>query len=251
VVFDLDGCLYVGDEPVAGARETLERLRDGGFRLLFATNNSTKSAEVVADRLGVITGFTPDPAAVVTSADAAASMLREGDQPVMPIGEAGLVATLVASGIAVTEDPSEARTVMVGLDRAISYDRIRRASQAVILGARFIGTNPDATFPTSSIPTPGAGAIIAAVERAGGRAPEFAGKPYEPMRRAIESRLGEGPTWMVGDRPDTDIACGRLAGWKTVLVLTGVVADAAGLPPEATPHHVIASVASLPELLDA
>jgi 4-nitrophenyl phosphatase len=249
VVFDLDGCLYVGDQPVAGARKTLERLRRRGFRLLFATNNSTKTAEVVANRLGAITGFTPAPEAVITSADAATTMLRDGDEPVMPIGEAGLVGTLVANGVSVTEEPSEARTVMVGLDRAISYDRIRRAAQAVILGARFIGTNPDATFPTDSVPVPGAGAIIAAVERAGGRPPEFAGKPFEPMRHAIERRLGGGPTWMVGDRPDTDIACGRLAGWTTVLVLTGVAADANGLSPESTPDHVIPSVAALRQVI--
>lgn len=249
VVFDLDGCLYVGDEPIAGARKTLQRLRSRGFRLLFATNNSTKTAEVVADRLEAITGFTTSPDTVITSADAATTMLQDGDQPVMPIGEAGLVGTLIAHGVSVTEEPSEARTVMVGLDRAISYDRIRRAAQAVILGARFIGTNPDATFPTNSVPVPGAGAIIAAVERAGGRPPEFAGKPFAPMRAAIERRLGGGPTWMVGDRPDTDIACGRLAGWKTVLVLTGVVGDADGLPPESTPDHVIPSVAALPAIL--
>lgn len=249
MVFDLDGCLYVGDQPVPGARKTLERLRARGFRLLFATNNSTKTAEVVADQLGMIIGFTPPPEAVITSADAATAMLGEEDEPVMPIGEAGLVGTLVANGVSMTEEPSVARTVMVGLDRAISYDRIKRAAQAVILGARFIGTNPDATFPTDSVPVPGAGAIIAAVERAGGRSPEFAGKPFEPMRRAIEGRLGGGPTWMVGDRPDTDIACGRLAGWTTVLVLTGVVADAEGLAPELTPDHVIPSVATLPRVM--
>lgn len=250
MVFDLDGCLYVGEDAVDGARGTLERLRDSGFRLLFATNNSTKSAEVVVDRLAMITGFAPDPGSVITSAAAAVTMLQAGDEPVMPIGEAGLVATLTAAGVAITESPSAAQTVIVGLDRAISYDRIRRAAQAVIRGARFIGTNPDATFPTSSIPTPGAGAIIAAVERAGGRAPEFAGKPYEPMREAIKGLLGPGPTWMVGDRPDTDIACGKLAGWHTVLVLTGVVTDAENLSPDVTPDHVIASVAALPDIID-
>jgi HAD superfamily hydrolase (TIGR01450 family) len=249
VVLDLDGCLYVADVAVDGARESLERLRYNGFTILFATNNSTKSTEVVADRIQSITGFEVAPESVITSAAAAATMLTPQDHPVLPIGEAGLVGTLVEAGVAVTEDPREARSVIVGLDRAITYDRIRRAAQAVLLGARFIGTNPDATFPTSSVPTPGAGALIAAVERASGTAPEFAGKPYEPMRRAVAAVLAPGPTWVVGDRAETDIAFGKLGGWRTVLVLTGLTADIGEVPSELRPDHVLASVAGLPGII--
>ena len=249
VVFDLDGCLYVDDIPVPGARQCLESLRDHGCTVLFATNNSTKTAEVVAERLRAITGFATSPGSVVTSVAAALTLLTGADHPVLPIGEAGLVGTLVEADVAVTDDPHAARTVIVGLDRAISYDRIRRAAQAVLLGARFIGTNPDATFPTATLPAPGAGAIIAAVERASGTAPEYAGKPFEPMRRAVEKLLAPGPTWVVGDRPETDVAFGRGAGWATVLVLTGVTATVNGLPDDLRPTRVITSVADLAEVV--
>jgi len=168
---------------------------------------------------------------------------------VLPIGEAGLVATLVDAGFEVTDTPELARSVVVGLDRAISYDRIRRASHAVMLGARFIGTNHDPTFPTAGVPDPGAGSIVAAVERAAGRPAEFAGKPHAPMRAAIEARLGPGPTWMVGDRPDTDVACGARAGWATVLVMTGVAPEPETLTGESRPDHVLATVAGLADLL--
>lgn len=186
---------------------------------------------------------------MVTSALAAVLMLREGDAPVLPIGEAGLVAAVVDANLEVTEAPGAANTVIVGLDRAISYDRIRRASHAVINGARFIGTNHDPTFPTSSVPAPGAGSIIAAVERAGGRGAEYAGKPHPPMRLAVEQHLGPGPTWMVGDRPDSDIAFGRRAGWTTVLVQTGVAPDPKSLSGEEKPDHLLPTVAGLPGLL--
>jgi len=249
VVLDLDGCVYVGSDPIPGAREALEAARDAGFLVVFATNNSTKTPEVVAGRLEEITGFTVEPDRVVTSALAAATLLDDADDPVLPIGESGLVAAIIDAGRELTEDPDTARAVIVGLDRAISYDRIHRASRAVILGARFIGTNHDPTFPTSSVPAPGAGSIVAAVERASGRPPEYAGKPFAPMRRAIAERLGPGPTWMVGDRPDTDIACGRMAGWTTVLVRTGVAPHPDQLEGDERPDHVIPTVADLPGLL--
>jgi HAD superfamily hydrolase (TIGR01450 family) len=249
VVLDLDGCIYVGSDPVPGAREALEAVRGAGFLVLFATNNSTKTPQAVAGRLEDITGFAVGPDGIVTSALAAATLLDDLDNPVLPIGESGLVAAIIDAGRDITEDPDTARAVIVGLDRAISYDRIRRAARAVILGARFIGTNHDPTFPTNSVPAPGAGSIVAAVERASGQAPEYAGKPFAPMRHAIEKRLGPGPTWMVGDRPDTDIACGRIAGWTTVLVRTGVAPHPDQLEGDERPDHVIPTVAELPGLL--
>jgi HAD superfamily hydrolase (TIGR01450 family) len=244
VVLDLDGCLYVDDVSVPGAGDALRALAASGLTLVMATNNSTKTPEVVADRVGGILGFDIDPASVVTSAMAAAEMIRPEDTPVMPIGEAGLTETLAAAGLPLTDEPTDARCVVVGLDRGITYERIRRATHAVRSGARFIATNPDATFPTSGLPDPGAGAIVAAVEQAGGRLAEVAGKPYEPMRRCVSRLLAPGPTWVVGDRPETDLAFGIPQGWTTVLVMTGVTSDASEASPR--PDHVLASVAELP-----
>jgi 4-nitrophenyl phosphatase len=247
VVLDLDGCLYVGDRPVPGAREALEGLAAAGMRIVYATNNSTKTPGVVAERIRAIVGLAVDPATVVTSAMAAVSMLSGGDEPALLIGEAGLTDTFRAAGISSTDDPAAAGSVVVGLDRGISYERIRRAAHAVVLGARFIGTNPDPTFPTTGIADPGAGSIIAAVARAGGRDPEFAGKPHAPMLRCVSALLGPGRTWVVGDRPETDLALGAAAGWETVLVLTGVTSDPAGAVPR--PMHTLETVADLDRLI--
>lgn len=247
VVLDLDGCLHVDAVAVPGARTALEILSAAGIRLVMATNNSTRTAAVVADRVGGIIGFPIDPASVVTSAMAAATMLRPVDQPVLVVGEAGLTDTLSGAGMTITDDPASARAVVVGLDREVTYDSLRRAARAVRLGARFIGTNPDATLPTAGVPDPGAGAIIAAVERSVGRPAEYAGKPHEPMRRCVRALLGPGPTWVVGDRAETDIAFGLAEGWTTVLVLSGVTTDPVEADP--APDHVLDTVAGLPGLV--
>jgi 4-nitrophenyl phosphatase len=96
------------------------------------------------------------------------------------------------------------------------------AMNAIRNGARFIATNDDATFPTENGLMPGAGAIVAAIAAASGVSPIVAGKPNEAMRSLIRSR-GVGRAWVVGDRPDTDVAMASAEpDWSSVLVLTGV-----------------------------
>jgi ribonucleotide monophosphatase NagD (HAD superfamily) len=78
---------------------------------------------------------------------------------------------------------------------------------------------------------PGAGSIVAALQSASGVSPIIAGKPHKPITDLIRNR-GVNRAWVIGDRPDTDIAMARHEpDWTSVLVLTGVTgndADAGG-----------------------
>jgi ribonucleotide monophosphatase NagD (HAD superfamily) len=126
--------------------------------------------------------------------------------------------------------------VMVGLHRGLSYDGLARATRALAHGARLVGTNDDATFPTPRGPIPGGGAILAAVQAASGQRGVIAGKPHEAMAQAVRRHLGvmgeARPSWwphmvMVGDRPSTDGAFAQRLGCRFALVRTGVVAPGA------------------------
>jgi 4-nitrophenyl phosphatase len=111
---------------------------------------------------------------------------------------------------------------LVGLDFDLSYDRLTRAANAVRLGARFIATNTDPTYPVADGLLPGGGAMVAAVRVATGVEPEIAGKPHSPMRALLRAK-GIGEAWVIGDRVDTDIAMARAEpDWTSILVLTGV-----------------------------
>jgi len=249
LILDVDGVILLGGEAVPGAGEALHALRTEGFRLIVATNNATWTPQAAADRIEAITGFDFDPGLVVTSTVALAGMIGPDDQPVLAVAEPGMALTLRAKGVAVTDDPAEAATVAVGLDRAFTYDRLAEAAGAVLRGARLIASNTDATFPTPQGPAPGAGAIVAAVERASGTGAEVAGKPHAPMRAAVAEHLAGGPVWMIGDRPETDLAFGLAAGWTTVLALSGVTSDPAEVPAEYSPDLVVESLVDLPGLL--
>lgn len=223
LICDLDGVVYRGLDPVPGSATALAALESAGWRIIFCTNNSARTPEEVAERILSITGYESRPEQVITSAAAAADMLAASKPPTFVLGGVGVTSALERADIPVTRVGSEARAVVVGLATGLTYDWLREASSAAMHGARLVATNDDPTFPAEDGLWPGAGSILAAVERASGVMAEVAGKPYPPMRKLLHKHLGNGPVWVVGDRPDTDLALAAAEpGWRSALVLTGV-----------------------------
>ena len=223
-LFDLDGVLYRGDEPVPGAPEAVAALRDLGKGIAFVTNNSSRTPETVAARLRSV-GIPADPGEVETSALTTAAILAErGVRDAYVIGGEGVRRALAAAEVAVMDgDPTVAGAVVVGFDPEVDYAKLRRASLLVQAGAPLIATNPDASFPAGNGERwPGAGALVAAVETTTGIRAEVIGKPNAPILRAALARAGGGRPLMIGDRLDTDIAGAVTMGWASLLVLTGI-----------------------------
>lgn len=250
VVCDLDGVVYLAGHPVPGAGEALSALDRAGFALVFVTNNSTSPPRAVAAKIRDLTGFPAEPSQVISSAQAAAALLHSTQAGALVVGGEGIRLALADHGVTVTEDPDEAGAVVVGLDKDITYERLRDAALAIRRGARFIATNTDATYPTPEGLWPGSGSIVAAIEVACGVAPEVAGKPHRPIRDLIRARLGPGPVWVVGDRPETDLAMAEAEGWSGVLVLSGVVTERDSLDAAFSPAVIVDSLVELPDVLN-
>jgi len=249
-VFDLDGVVYVGSDPVNGAGAAMVELRDRGWQLLFTTNNSSKTPTSVTEVLRDRAGISVDPRSVITSGMAAAAYLRNnGLESAYVLGSPQLKDTLETYGVAVVESATT-DAVLVGFDRSLTYDKIDLAARAVRNGAAFVATNTDSTFPTSTGEVPGAGTMVAAVATASGRPFVACGKPERPMIDLVGERIATKRVVMVGDRPETDTAFAIAARWESVLTLTGVTAAAEDIPRHLTPDHVIASIADLPGILD-
>lgn len=238
-VLDLDGVVWLADEPIPGAAEAIARLRAHGESVAFVTNNSSVPRTAVAAKL---TSFGIDPGdSVITSAMAAATLVDPGET-VLLCGGPGIRAELEPRGIrVVSEGPADA--VVVGWHREFDYERMRVAVEAVRRGARLIGTNDDATYPTPDGLIPGGGAILASIETASGVVPIVAGKPYPPMVELVRHRLGTTGV-AVGDRADTDGRFARALGYRFALVLSGVTTPA-DLPVDPTPDDIEADLASL------
>jgi phosphoglycolate/pyridoxal phosphate phosphatase family enzyme len=268
VIFDLDGVVYRGHEPIDGAADLVGFLHGAGVAVRYATNNSMVARSGYVDRLAGM-GIPTAVEEIVTSTSATIEHLRRHApevRSVLGIGADGMRAELAEAGFEVTMAGDAARehhggpldrdydAVIVGLDPHVDYRRLSVAMRAVEDGARFIATNADARYPTPVGFLPGAGAIVAAVASASGVEPEIIGKPAPAMFRAIvEAADVPAPeAVVVGDNPDSDVLGAHRAGCAAILVLTGVAdaAAATALDGERRPEAIAADPREVRGLLE-
>ncbi|HEX6330595.1 MAG TPA: HAD-IIA family hydrolase [Actinomycetota bacterium] len=223
LVFDLDGVLYRGDDPVPHAPEVMAVVRRAGVRPSFLTNNSSRTPEQVAAKLRSV-GIAADPGEVVTSALATADLLRgRGGGTAYVVGQEGIRRALTEAGIRILDgEPDRVDHVVMGIDLEVTYSKLRVACELVQRGAALIATNPDRSLPAVGSVWPGAGALLAVITETTGVAAEVVGKPFAPVFRAARQRAEATTPLVVGDRLDTDIAGAEALGWDSLLVLTGV-----------------------------
>ena len=215
---DLDGVLWRGDTAIPGSAGAVAALRAGGHRVVFFTNNSHHRLESYVAKLERV-GVEADPDDVLTSGQAAASLLAPGSTALVCAGP-GVEEALDRRGVEVVKTgPADA--VVVGWTSEFDYERLTAAAAAVLGGARLLGTNDDATYPTEDGVIPGGGALLAAVAYASDTTPVVAGKPHAGMVALIEERVGPVEA-MVGDRPSTDGLLAAKLGARFALVLSGV-----------------------------
>ncbi|MGH9076712.1 MAG: HAD-IIA family hydrolase [Acidimicrobiales bacterium] len=238
-VLDLDGVVWLGGHPIAGAPEAVACLREAGHQVVFMTNNS---GPTVAGHVKALTdaGIPARADELVTSAQAAASLLRPGSTAAV-VGEAGIHEALDARGVAVVDATSHPDAVVVGRSVDLDYASLAAAATALRQGARFVAANDDATFPSPVGLLPGAGAVVAFLATASGVEPDVAGKPGAGAAELVRARFGDVAV-VVGDRPDTDGRFARLIGARFALVLSGVTTSA-DLPVDPVPDTVSADLA--------
>ena len=252
LIVDLDGVIWLGGDPVAGAAEAIAALRAAGIGMLFLTNEPLRSRGEIATRLTEI-GIPATAADVMTSAAAVARELESlaGVQArrALVIGPPALHDEVSAAGFQLIgcENAHEAEVVVAAAHEGFDYRELRAATTAVRNGARLFATGRDPVFPTPGGLEPATGAIVAAVEAAGGVPAVVVGKPEPIMFEiACQQLAGCDRIAVIGDNLTTDIAGAKRAGLDAIRVLTGI-ADRADLERAAIqPDLVFDSLASVP-----
>lgn len=245
-LIDMDGVLISGNAIIPGADEFIKRLIDRGAKFLLLTNNSRHTPRDLAFNLQKM-GLPIQADNIFTSALATARFLhtQKPGGTAYVIGESGLTLALHEVDYIFTEHNPD--FVVLGETLNYNFDQITRATRLILNGARFIGTNPDASGPADGGIIPACGAMAALMQTVTGVPAFFVGKPNPLMMRSALNYLGvhSEDTLMIGDRMDTDIIAGVQTGMDTILVLSGVTRlDQVDRFPY-VPTYIVPSVASI------
>lgn len=251
IVSDMDGVLWRGSQALPGLTEFFDFLFEHEISFVLATNNSRNTPEDYVRKLASMGVDGIQPCHIVTSGTATAITLQAqfpAGTRVYVVGGQGLKQLLSDAGFQLVD--TDAELVVCGIDFDLTYDKLKTATLLIRGGARFIGTNPDPSFPSPEGLAPGAGSILALIESASGCAPTIIGKPERAMFEAALRQAGARPaeTLMIGDRIGTDIIGAQALGIQTALVMTGVETEASLRASETQPDRVFDG---LPELVEA
>ncbi|XP_057962420.1 phosphoglycolate phosphatase 2 isoform X2 [Malania oleifera] len=276
-LFDCDGVIWKGDKLIDGVAQTLEMLRSKGKRLVFVTNNSTKSRRQYAKKFCSL-GIVVSEDEIFSSSFAAAMYLKAIDFPpekkVYVIGQEGILEELQLAGFTGLGGPGDGEktvelkpnclfehdksvgAVIVGLDKYINYYKIQYGTLCIREnpGCLFIATNRDAIGHMTDLQEwPGAGCMVAAICGSTQKEPIVVGKPSTFMMDFLLQKfhISTSRMCMVGDRLDTDILFGQNAGCKTLLVLSGVTTECTLKDPlnSIQPDYYAGKVSDIFELL--
>jgi HAD superfamily hydrolase (TIGR01457 family) len=247
LLFDLDGTIYRGEEPIPGADRAVEAGHRANVTVRFVTNNASRGPDEVAAHLTAI-GIRATPDEVSTSAQAAAAVLADkldAGATVLVVGSTSLEHEIHLVGLATVREHSAAvQAVVQGLSKDTSWRDLAEACVAIRAGALWVACNVDPTLPTERGPLPGNGSMVTALRVATSSEPVIAGKPAAPLIDEAVRSAGARKPLVIGDRLDTDIAGAVATGFDSLLVLTGVatVADLLDAPPDMRPTYVARDV---------
>jgi len=252
LIIDLDGVVWRGKDPIPGAAEAIRVLRARGTRVVFLTNEPGRSREEFVAKL-IEMGIPATKAEVLTSAAATARFLSSLDdlesRRALVVGPPALHEEIRTAGFELvsSDEATRAHVVVVGAHEGFDYEELLAATAAVRNGARLFATGRDAVFPTESGPRPGTGAVLAAVETAGGAVAQVVGKPERIMFEIAREALGGcDRVAMVGDNLVADIEGAKRAGLDAILVLSGTTSRAELERSNVHPDLVLETLAALP-----
>ncbi|MGB1250515.1 MAG: HAD-IIA family hydrolase [Candidatus Promineifilaceae bacterium] len=245
LVLDMDGVLWLGMTPMPNLPNFFATLRGLGINFALATNNASRTVDQYIQKFAKF-GIEMEGWRILSSAETTAAYLQN-EYPTgtraFVLGGDGLRVAMQTHGFEVInqigttidldnppsrDEMDSADVVVIGFNWMATYADFAHATYHINNGARFIGSNPDSSFPAEIGRMPGAGALIALVQTATGVEPTIIGKPFPYIYNEALKRLNATPanTAMVGDRLDTDLLGAQNLGLIKILVRSGISSDA-------------------------
>ena len=254
-VFDMDGTIYLGKTVFDFAIEFIKKLRASGRKVLFFTNNASKSTPFYLEKLTRL-GFEPTADEIMSSADMTLAYLNtyHKGQSVYLVGTQQLTEQFISQGIPLATGAEDSVDIVVSsFDTELTYQKLDDACRFIRNGATYLCTHPDLNCPTDTGILPDSGAIAAFITAVTTITPRYLGKPYAEVVDMIESVTGiqRNDICIFGDRLYTDIALGAKNGVTSILVLTGegTLEEAEALPDGEKPAYIFPSLKEVDEAI--
>lgn len=270
-MFDLDGVLRVGDNPIDGVNQVFEFLQNQGIPFMISTNEcrlTPASLSQVLLEMGIVV---PSRVCIHTAGVSVLNYLRSKyernrtELHVGVVGESGLAAILDTDWIVQHNQPppiaAQNAYLIVGTVNKIEMHHLERIRTWIHSGAKVITTCCDTSDPSSKGDfTLGMPDLL--IQMASGNSERkvstySTGKPNPLVSRAILDyfaglgliNLKPAEILFVGDTIYTDIRLAEESGFRSALVLSGNSKRDTLEDYVTSPDYVIDSVRDVPRLL--
>lgn len=217
LLIDLDGTLFVGDDPMPGAREAIQNIKSADIQIRYVTNTTRRPRRLVAQHLRAM-GFDLEDREIFTPARAAAGLIAGGS--CFALVDDSLREDL--DGISLTGQRPE-YVLMGDLGDGFTYERLDAAFRHLMDGAELVALQKNRYWQTPDGLSLDAGPFVAALEYASGKTATVVGKPERGFFGLAlrEMALQASEAAMIGDDPEADVAGARRAGLVGIQVRTG------------------------------
>jgi len=217
VLCDIGGVLYVGDVPIEGAIEAVERLKKH-YPIRFLTNTTQKTSAQVVEKLQEL-GFKIDANEVMTALDVTKLFLQSKKSTAKFL--------LTDDALAFFEDMKEypQKYVVVGdAQDNFSYVNLNAAFRVLNSGSELVAIAKNRYFKDADNElSMDAGCFVSALEYASTQKAIVIGKPSQNFYHLACADMGVNPNEciMIGDDIEGDIEGAQKAGLQAILVKTG------------------------------
>ena len=231
-VFDLDGTVWLGTDPIPGAAEFLRRCRDAGKQIAYATNAIVLSPPELSNKLVACGIAHPDEPVVTGGIVMARTVAASGASAVATVVPPALEAQLVEIGMTIVDpydvtvsdwgDPTTERALCMAASRQATIGAIERLGRLAHAGHRMYLSSRDPGFPVVEGIEPGGGVLLAAAHTMYDFDPIVVGKPSRFYADVVAEAIGgaDQSIVMFGDSQRADIGIAEHLGADSVL-LTG------------------------------
>lgn len=249
IIFDLDGTLYVDQQVISGAIDTVKKLRERGYILRFMTNTTTKSHLQVLAQLNDL-GFEVSAQEVLSAPQAAKNYLLQQQQSLeRNIRLWPVVSEQIMSDFTEFKfDMSKPEFVLLGdIGERWNLALINKLFKVVANGAQLIALHKNKFWQRQDGLHVDIGFFVAGLEFVTAKSAIIMGKPsisfFQQVLHSADCSACE--TLLVGDDIDTDIAGAQAVGMQAALVQTGKYREAYAMQTGIQPTVVLSDVNEL------